>query len=30
MSDRIEEAAMTQRTRVPRRVRFFGRVPGVV
>jgi deazaflavin-dependent oxidoreductase (nitroreductase family) len=26
MSGRIEEVAMTQRTRVPRRVRFFGRI----
>jgi deazaflavin-dependent oxidoreductase (nitroreductase family) len=26
MSDRIEDVAMTQRTRVPRRVRFFGRI----
>jgi deazaflavin-dependent oxidoreductase (nitroreductase family) len=26
MSDRIEEVAMTQPTRVPRRVRFFGRI----
>jgi deazaflavin-dependent oxidoreductase (nitroreductase family) len=26
MSDRTEEIAMTQRTRLPRRVRFFGRI----
>jgi deazaflavin-dependent oxidoreductase (nitroreductase family) len=26
MSDRIEEVSMTQRTRAPRRVRFFGRI----
>jgi deazaflavin-dependent oxidoreductase (nitroreductase family) len=26
MSDRIEKIARTQRTRVPRRVRFFGRI----